>query len=192
MTPAQTQLYFRTWHAAARSHGWNTVAALEAALARHHAGEVWESPSLNKTLTSIYQLAESSAHFADRAVTADDLRHACALVAGVRHSSCKAFTNSDLDKILALLRLLANPANLNNQLAAQNPGEAGERRRHIYLITQADAPYWQRIARDKFGHAYLDRLNLSQLRQLSLTIRNRVASRTKTEHHHEHQEAVAA
>jgi len=194
MTPAQTQLYFRTWQATAKAQGWNTKADLAAALARHHKGEVWESPALNQTLAAIYQLAESAAHFAERAVSADDLRHACALVAGVRHSSCKAFTNSDLDKVLAMLRLLANPTNLNNQLAAQNPGEAGERRRHIYLITQADAPYWQRIALDKCGHGYLDRLNLSQLRQLSLTIRNRVSYRSKTEHHQHHhqQEAIAA
>lgn len=177
MTPAQTQLYFRTWQATARALGWNTKADLALALERHHAGEVWESPELNQTLAAIYQLAQLSASSAGRPIIADDLRHACSRVAGSRHASSRAYTNADFDRVLALLRMLGNPTNLNNQIAAQNPGEAGERRRHIHLITQADAPYWQSISRDKFGHAEIDRLNLSQLRQLSLTIRNRSNAR---------------
>lgn len=173
MNSAQTQLYHREWQAAAKAHGWNTKTGIVAALAAHRAGKVWESPALNELLGMIYALAESYAQHQQQAICTDDLRHACTGVALRRHVSSKSFTNADFDKVLALLRLLANPTSLKNQMAAQNPGEAGARRRHVHVITQADAPYWQRIARDKFGHADLDRLTLAELAQLSLTIRNR-------------------
>ncbi len=172
MNSAQTNLYRREWQAAAKSHGWNTKAGIVTALTTH-ASNVWESPVLNQTLTTIYEVAEAYAHQAAREIIPDDLRHACTGVALKRHVSSKSFTNADFDKVLALLRLLSNPTSLKNQLAAQNPGEAGARRRHIHVITSADAPYWQRIAKDKFGHTALDRLSLTQLSQLSLTIRNR-------------------
>lgn len=172
MTPAQQQLYFRTWAAVAKAHGWNSVGGIAAALADHHAGRIWESPELNRYLTAIYSQAESLALDAGRSVTADHLRYACAIVAIGRRVSSKAFSNADFDRVLPLLRLLANPADLRNLIAVEDD-EAGERRRHVHVITQAPAAYWHRIARDKFGHHDLDRLTLEQLRQLSMTLRNR-------------------
>lgn len=175
MNHDQTQLYRREWQTASRAHVWNTKAGIAAALAAHRAGEVWQSPALNELLGTIYEIAQNYALLNDREITTDDLRHACTGVALQRHVSSKAFTNADFDKVLALLRLLANPTSLKNQIAALAPGEAGERRRHLHVISQADEPYVHAIARDKFGHADLDRLTLSELRQLSLTIRNREA-----------------
>lgn len=172
MNTAQTNLYRRTWQAASVALGWNTKAKREAALASHHAGVVWVSPELNKLLATIYELAQLSAHSADRDVSADDLRHAVTAVALQRNCSSKSFTNADLDKVLALLRLLANPTDLHNLNAFTN-SEAGERRRHVHVITSAAERYWKSIAADKFGHADLDQLAIEQLRQLSLTIRNR-------------------
>jgi hypothetical protein len=173
MTPAQRTLYFRTWATAAKAHEWNTQAGILDALRRHHAGEVWQSPELTRTLAAILDLALTTAASEDRDVTADDLRHACTIVAVGHNQSSKRFTNSDFDKVLALLRLLADPTNLRNLVAAQHPGESGERRRLMHHITSAPPPYWQRLARDKFGHTDLDRLTLSQLRQISLTLRHR-------------------
>lgn len=123
-------------------------------------------------LASIYKLAQLAAQNAGREANADDLRHACTAAAIGRHKSSKHFANADLDKVLALLRLLANPEDLRN-LNAFADDEAGERRRHIHVITGVAEPYWQKLAADKFGHTDLDRLTLAQLRQLSLTIRNR-------------------
>ena len=175
MNSAQTQLYRREWQAAAKARGWNTKAGIVAALAAHHAGEVWQSPTLNALLGTIYEIAETYAQQEARDIAPDDLRHACTGAALQRQVSSKLFTNADFDKVLALLRLLANPTSLKNQIAALAPGEAGERRRHLHVISQADAPYVRAIARDKFGHADLDRLTLTELRQLSLTLRNRQA-----------------
>jgi hypothetical protein len=173
MNAAQTQLYHRTWQTTAKTHGWNTKAGVAVALADFQVGVIWISPELNGVRGTIFEIAQGYAQLAGREVAPDDLRHACTAAALKRHVSSKAFTNSDFDKVLALLRLLANPTNLKNQIAAQNPGDDGERRRHLHVISQADAPYVRAIARDKFGHTDLDRLTLPQLRQLSLTLRNR-------------------
>jgi hypothetical protein len=173
MNPAQTNLYRREWQTTAKVHGWNTKAGIAAALAAHHTGQVWESPALNALLAAIYEIAGNYAKLAGGGMTTNNLRHACTGAALRRHVSSKSFTNADLDKVLALLRVLANPTSLKNQNAFQSAGEQGERRRHLHVITNADAPYWQTIAKDKFGHADLDRLTLAQLRQMSLTIRNR-------------------
>lgn len=180
MTPPQNQLYFRTWQAAARAHGWNTVAGCRATLALHDAGQLpmWESPALNEIRVDILDTAAIRAAEQRRELTPDDLRHAVTEVAiGLKRSS-KKFSNADFDKVLALLRLLSDPTNLKQVMAYEAGGEAGERKRHIHVITRADEAYWQRIARDKFGHTDLDRLTLAELRQLSLTVRNRRAAAT--------------
>src|ERR1043165_8574068 len=171
------QLYFRTWQAVAKAHGWNSKSNILVALQKHHAGHVWESPALNRTLATIYDLALIAAANGDRDVTTDDLRHACTLFATGRHASSKNFSNSDFDKVLALLRVLADPQNLNNLAAFQDGGELGERRRHIHVIRQAEDRYWKSIARDKFGHVDIDRLTVAELRQLSLTVRLRMRAR---------------
>ena len=179
MNPAQSQLYWREWNAAARANGWNSQAGIAAALDARRAGHIWQSPELDETMSAIWTAAEQIAD-EHRSITATTLRHACSVVALGRNVSSKRFTNADLDKVLALLRLLANPANLRNLTAFQD-SDAGERRRHVHVITSAEAPYWQSIARDKFGRADLDRLTLEQLRQLSMTIRSRLRAHTNSE-----------
>lgn len=180
MNAAQLNLYRRAWQAAAVAHGWNAKPGRVAALAAHHAGNVWISPELGKVLSSIYVLAQFTAQNADREVSAEDLRHACTGAAIGRHKSSKHFTNADLDKVLTLLRLLANPTDLRN-LAAFSDVDIAERRRHVHVVTSTDAPYWKKISADKFGHTDLDRLTLAQLRQLSLTIRlRRPATRSES------------
>lgn len=172
MNAAQLQLYRSAWQAASVAHGWNTKTGREAALTSHHAGAVWISPQLNKVISTIYELAQLIAHDAEREVNVDDLRHACTAAAIGRQKSSKSFTNAELDHALDLLRLLAAPTDLD-ALNAYFNREAGERRRHVHFITSADESYWKKISRDRFGHADLDRLTLEQLRQLSLTLRNR-------------------
>jgi len=109
-------------------------------------------------------------------LTADDLRHGCHCVAVGRAVSSKHLTNAELDHVLALFRLLADPDNLAHVQAWQDR-DAGERRRHVHVITQAEPAYWHRIASDKFGTHDLDSLTLDQLRQISLTVRSRLNTR---------------
>ncbi|MBE0545726.1 MAG: hypothetical protein IH623_30720 [Verrucomicrobia bacterium] len=173
MNQAQTQLYFRTWAAAAKAHGWDSIAGVTAAVARHKNGDVWQSPELNQTLSIIYTAAQNYALQSARSITANDLRHGCHFVALGRSVSSKRFTNGDFDRVLGLLRLLTDPTNLRNVLAFQDNGQAGERKRQLHVIHQSPPAYVARIANDKFGHSRIDDLTLEQLRQLALTLRHR-------------------
>ena len=188
MSPAQNQLYFRAVKAALQAQGWAGVADVRSQLALYDSGQlpVWETPALNQIRVDVIETAAMRAEAQGRELTPEDLRHAITEVALGRNVSSKRFTNADFDKVLALLRLLADPTNLKNVMAFEAGGEAGERKRHVHVITRADESYWQRIARDKFGHADLDRLTLAELRQLSLTIRTRRAATTPA-----HQELIA-
>jgi hypothetical protein len=173
MTSAQTKLYWKAWAAVARVHNWRGSG--EALASTHQA--CWVSPSLDRTYQSVWSMASGLAWQEGRSsISADDLRHACAAVALGRVTSSKRLSNADFDRALALFRLLAEPENLAHLEAWENR-DAGERRRHAHVITQTPPAYWQRISRDKFGPADLDRLSLEQLRQLSLTLRLRPAAR---------------
>ena len=88
--------------------------------------------------------------------------------------SSKDFTNAYLDRVLAEFRAIRQPDNLDAQLRQQDM----PRRRLLYTIARlAPEPYWRAIARDKFGTADLDRLDLMQLRQLLITLAARARSR---------------
>lgn len=180
MTPAQRQLYFCTWQSAAKAHGWNCKASIAAAVSAHHTGHVWESPALNDTLSQIYSIAEFAAHRAGREdLRPDDLRHAITTFALGRDASSTSFSNADFDRVLALLRLLADASNLKNLLASDNADESGARRRQLHFIGTCAPAYVAALARDKFGCPDPERLTLAQLRQLSLTLRNRPAAHTQ-------------
>jgi hypothetical protein len=81
----------------------------------------------------------------------EDYRHELTRRAlGVAKSS-KAFTNSDLDKVLARLRAECDPANLEAQLDLQ---ESPERRR-AYLLARCDEVcglMWSRGGDDRLTH----------------------------------------
>lgn len=175
MSPDQTKAYWRAWTAAVRAHNWRGSGEALASTRQ----ECWVSPELNRDYQAVWDAASGIAWQAGRcSLSADDLRHACHCVATGHNASSKHFTNSEFDHVLALLRLLADPENLDNVRAWQDR-EAGERRRHVHVIAQADTAYWSKVASGKFGTADLDRLSLGQLRQLSLTIRNRLAAKSR-------------
>ena len=87
-----------------------------------------------------------------------------------------AFTNEDLDQVLAEFRAISQPDNLAAQLRQQDQ----PRRRLLYSIWRmAPEPYWRAIARDKFGTADETSLDLEQLRQLLITLADRARSRQR-------------
>lgn len=181
MTAYQTQYYWRNWAAAVRTQCWGTVASIASAHLLRQQGVAWVSPDLDSILAEIWRFAEELVPEAGGHVTATELRHACHIVAVGHCASSKRFSNADFDCVLALFRLLADPNQVANVMAWQNRAELGERKRYIYAITRAQAAYWKSIASDKFGHSDLSYLTLAELRQLSLTIRERARSRAKRE-----------
>ena len=175
MSSGQKHLYWRSWSAVVAKHGWRGKAA-EMRAARP---ACWASPELNPILAGVWEFAERLAAQEHRALAADDLRRACSMVATGRLVSSKRLSNAELDRVLALFRLLAEPDNLA-AVRAWFDSDGGERRRHLYVIRQSPPAYVSAIARDKFGTTDLDRLTLEQLRQLSLTLRNRPAARVQS------------
>jgi len=86
------------------------------------------------------------------------------------------FTNEDFDRVLAEFRAVSRP----DDLAAQLRQHAQPRTRLLYTIMRlAPEPYWQAVARDKFGTTDLDNLDLEQLRQLRITLAARARSRER-------------
>lgn len=169
MTKSQTQLYWRSWALVVAAHDWR----MEAGRLVGQRQEIWQGCDLNALYQDVWECAEHLASHGQRSVAADDLRHACTVIATGHQVSSRHMTNEQFDRVLALFRLLADPNNLNHMLAWEN-AEAGERRRQLHVITRnAPAAYVRAIARDKFGTSVLEDLNLKQLRELALTIRMR-------------------
>jgi hypothetical protein len=98
--------------------------------------------------------------------------HAAALGADKSHL---AFTNEDLDRVLAEFRSYSRPADLVTQLRQLNQ----PRIRLKYAVNAlAPAPeYWAKIAHDRFGTDDLDALSIEQLTQL----RNTLAARGRAQ-----------
>ncbi len=93
-----------------------------------------------------------------------------------RDKSHLDFTNEDFDRVLAEFRAVSRP----DDLAAQLRQHAQPRTRLLYTIMRlAPEPYWQAVARDKFGTTDLDNLDLEQLRQLRITLAARARSRER-------------
>lgn len=103
------------------------------------------------------------------AALAEDRRHALLQRAG--------FTSlKEVDHLAGYTRVLKEVAILKDDLSAllhaeQNP----ERVLKHSIQALADAPYWQRICKDRFHTVDLDDLSLDQLTQL----RNTLAARSK-------------
>jgi hypothetical protein len=167
MTPAQRQLYFRTWGACAKARGWTARDGREADSAWFAA-----APDLVELHTQVWNEAGALAALEGRDVSADDLRHACHRVAGAPPSSAK-LSNADLDRVLALFRLLADPDDLDAMLAWENP-EASEAKRLLWAIRRlAPEAYTRALASDRFHTKNWEALPVGDLRQLALTLRLR-------------------
>ncbi len=180
MTPAQhSRFYFPAWNRAASALGWKMLAG------RLQAQEltVWTA---NKTAEALYhqiwQNARLLASKQHRAATAEDLRHACHIVALGKNLSSKDLSNKQCDRVVILFRILANPDDIDTILDYIHP-ENADRRRYVYSIQQlASFKYIDAIASDKFSAVYTtpfwEDLPINALRQLHMTL----LSRVKTSH----------
>jgi hypothetical protein len=103
-------------------------------------------------------------------------RHALHVAALGADKSHKGFSNDDFDKVLAAFRAVSRPADVGAQLRQLDQ----PRVRLVHRITHsAPAPYWQKIARDKFGTDDLGALDADQLTQLRNTLSSRTRGRSR-------------
>lgn len=166
----QKRFYFPNWNAAFNAN-WrrekSRVLAVENRI---------ESEWVRKVETLAQQLALQQ----HRAPVADDLRHACHVVAISRDKSSHDLSNAELDRVVTLFKLLANPDDLDAVMSWQHP-ENAERKRLVYAIkTAAPHAYIDDICRDMFAPIYeppfWEDLPIASLRHLSVTLKHRKAT----------------
>jgi hypothetical protein len=131
MSPAQEKRYWRRWNAVARANRWRMAGgrldeAAELKASEHH---------VKAGLTAL-----QIANLEHRAVTADDLRHACHVLACGRDMSHKAMSNKQFDALLnywgderLVAGLLLEPLDLGSEIHRANP-RLKSRERHVYFL----------------------------------------------------------
>jgi hypothetical protein len=190
LSDLQTAMHWRNWAAVCRVNNWRMV--------KGYLAECDVPSERSEFHARVWSLAEVHARGKHRAVTVDDLRKGCyAFAIGVFKSLTK-FDNGDLDRVLCVFELLIKPENLGavmlrtayeNFDTAQRrfaeckrlgipvdvtlPDDPGERRRHLAGLRNANAAYVRQICRDKFGTGDWEGLRLTQLRDLTRTVKNR-------------------
>lgn len=111
-------------------------------------------------------------------VTANELRHACHLVALGLDKSSLDLSNRELDQVLALFRVLADPDDLSARIALDHP-EKDARRRLEWAVRNCGLPeaYVRTVCSSKFGTHNWRGLDDLPLRQLMVTLKCRAKAR---------------
>jgi hypothetical protein len=184
-SPQRKRLYFPAWREAFAVH-WTAAHGIASprpgARASEYSVETWAT-------------AEAIAARHVRALSEQDLRHACnaiAIAAARRHAgrpadldlrpasvSSSALSPLALDLVIAWFDLLRDPDDLTATVTWSNPGEA-ERRRYLRTLSRAPlAGYVSRIAADIYGTTDLDSLPTGTLRSLFQLVMSRQSRRAQ-------------
>jgi hypothetical protein len=194
MSPKQHKWYLREWNKGFKTH-WSGVKA----------GEVVSRPgrAANPHRDRVVDLARRMCvGAADGRLSPGKLRHACHLVALGRDKRSWDLTNKELDRVIAVFRLLGDPAQLAADMLmtraqeetrrvavgkAENPigyhQPDADRKRMIWAMEHVDLPpnYVAELCRDKFGTTNWRSLPDQALHQLLVTCKCRAASRAIAE-----------
>lgn len=182
LSDAQVQLYGRQWGAVCRANDWRMARGRlvpEAAL---------ELSQLHKEVAA---LARQHALQNSRSTNVEDLRRGCTARIAKTFCSTKDLDNSQFDRLLILFRLLMNPDDLQGvmdwelyekydhakKVGLEGVEDPGVRRRlvgSIRAMSKDREAYLYAIVRDKFDTCHWEELDLRQLRQLAMTMRQRV------------------
>lgn len=145
MTEPQHHFYLRRWAAVVRANTWRMVKGRLAPEAVGRAGGASVPASRGSSVASphhaaVFAAAEQLAAQHHRALTADDLRHGCHVVALGRDKSSKDFSNRDFDRLLVywgdektITGLLLEPLDLGSEIHRSNP-DLKSRERHWHFL----------------------------------------------------------
>lgn len=120
----------------------------------------------------------------NRGPTIEDLRHGAHILALGRDKSSEDLNNAEVDRVVTLFRLLADPEDLAARLkwdAYQRGEDPGSVKRIEWFIEHA-APeeYVRAIAADKYGTRTWENLTLGQKRSLAMTLAARKKSKAQS------------
>lgn len=114
LSPPQIKKYWRRWSACSAANDWRGIVTGDGAKSEFH--------------QLVWRQARALANADFRAVNADDLRHACHVVACGRAVSHRRLSNADFSRLLvwwgderAVAGLLIDPEDLASLIAWQNP-----------------------------------------------------------------------
>lgn len=172
MTQAQsTRFYFPAWNRAFTAR-W-----------RRDRGTILprEGAPVNELAEQVETMARARAARRSAPCSADDLRHACHVGAFGRDISSKDLTNAQVDRVVALFELLADPDNLSAQMRWAAP-DRDARRRLEWSVQHSGFPeaYVLHICSSKFSSRNWRALTDTQLRQLIVTLKSRAKTRNST------------
>ncbi len=178
MSPNQkAHFYFPAWNNCCRANAWKVQGGFATV----------DEARLSDESRKILAFARQRAMMRDGAVLLeaqpvrlDDLRHAAHILALGRDKSSDKLTNAEVDRVVCLFKLLADPDDLGARLAwdAYQRGEdPGETKRLEYFIRQTPEAYVRHISADKFGTREWENLTQIQKRDLAKTLSQR--NRTK-------------
>jgi hypothetical protein len=161
----QNAKYWRRWAMVCRVNHWRMVKGRLSAEAKRDTGQHH---------AAVWQLAENLANGHCRAVTADDLRHACHVHVAGRDLSHDDFTNEQFDRLLLLWGnerdfpgLLINPDHVLSQMFWDDPLLAKKDRLIRSIKALAKDEYICRITADIWGTIFWeDNLDYEALRGL--------------------------
>lgn len=169
LTDAQKLLHWRQWNAVCHAHDWRMEKARLAPAAR---------ASQDRTIYHrfVWREAERLAAQAHRAVTADDLRHACYRVAttavpGWPKGARVAESLSDLDnrafsRVLVLWALLIDDEDLSAQIKWDHPERSEAEALDKTIPKLAPDAYVREIAARIYGTRSWENLDVGEKRNL--------------------------
>ena len=136
----------------------------------------------DEMVSRLWQIAEGIAETDLRTIQTEDLRHACHVVALGRDKSSKVLSNKEVDRVVALFKLLQDPCNIDAVMTWDNP-ETPDRKRLLYSIEHIalDPAYKRQVLLDKFDTRAVGTLNNVQLTQYMMTLKARASKQNAPE-----------
>lgn len=171
MTPAQKfHFYFPAWNACVKANGWH----MRGGMVQFDGGRLTEEG------VKMVTFARQRALMAKRPMSIDDFRHGAHWLALGRDKSSEHLTNAEVDRVVALFRLLANPDDLGARMKwdAYTRGEdPGAVQRVDWFIRQAaPAAYTAKVSLDMCGTRDWESLPIAKKNVLARALKQRNAS----------------
>lgn len=167
MTEKQTHLYLRFWRDAVAANYWHTAKG----------AAVIDPDRLTEMGRNVVAMARAMALADARPCKLEDLRHACHVIALGRDKSSKDLNNSELDRVLAVIRLVTDAEDIDALIALDHPEIGVEKRINWAIEHAAPDAYVRQLSGDKYGSRQWENLHLDQKHQLLMTLKSRGRSR---------------
>jgi hypothetical protein len=176
--PQRIRFYFPAWHQVCAAHGWH----MERGRFSGARLEAWGAQALTEVYHAVWEAAGELAVQNHRGVVAENLRHACHVVALGEDKSSRDLVNWEVERVVHLFRLLADPDDLEAAMQYFQPQNALRKRTLWTLEHRFHEAQVIHLALDIFGTSDWRTLSTDALmglrRALYRTAKRRLARET--------------